>query len=99
MNGLRLRMIQAKFPVGRVVATPGALAALEQAGQNPIEFLDRHVTGDWGEVGQEDWAENEFSLREGFRLLSAYSTKDGEKLWIITERDRSVTTILLPREY
>ncbi len=99
MNGLRLRMREAKFPVGRVVATPGALAALEQAGQNPIEFLDRHVTGDWGEVGQEDWAENEFSLREGFRLLSAYSTKEGEKLWIITERDRSVTTILLPGEY
>ncbi len=99
MNGLRLRMREAKFPVGRVVATPGALATLEQAGQNPIEFLDRHVTGDWGEVGQEDWAENEFSLREGFRLLSAYSTKDGEKLWIITERDRSVTTILLPGEY
>jgi len=99
MNGLRLRMREAKFPVGRVVATPGALAALEQAGQNPIEFLDRHVTGDWGEVGQEDWAENEFSLREGFRLLSAYSTKEGEKLWIIIERDRSVTTILLPGEY
>ncbi len=99
MNGLRLRMREAKFPVGRVVATPSALAALEQAGQHPIEFLDRHVTGDWGEVGQEDWAENEFSLREGFRLLSAYSTKDGEKLWIITERDRSVTTILLPGEY
>ena len=91
-------MREAKFPVGRVVATPGALAALE-AGQNPIEFLDRHVTGDWGKVGQEDWAENELSLREGFRLLSAYSTKDGEKLWIITERDRSVTTILLPGEY
>ena len=99
MNGLRLRMREAKFPVGRVVATPDALAALEQAGQNPIEFLDRHVTGDWGEVGREDWAENEFSLREGFRLLSAYSTKDGEKLWIITEADRSVTTILLPGEY
>ncbi len=92
-------MIQAKFPVGRVVATPGALAALERTGQNPCEFLTRHVSGDWGEVGKEDWAENEFSLREGFRLLSAYSTKGDEKLWIITEADRSVTTILLPGEY
>ena len=60
-------MKEAKFPVGRVVATPGALAVLQRAGQRPVEFLSRHVAGDWGEVGKEDWAENELSLREGFR--------------------------------
>ncbi len=76
-------MEQAKFSLGQVVATPGALAALERTGQNPFAFLTRHVTGDWGEVGKEDWAENELSLREGFRLMSVYRTKDGETLWII----------------
>jgi len=90
---------QAKFSLGRVVATPGALAALERTGQSPLEFLTRHVTGDWGEVDIEDWAENELSLREGFRLMSVYSLKDGVKLWVITEADRSVTTFLLPEEY
>jgi hypothetical protein len=92
-------MGQAKFTLGRVVATPGALAALERAGQSPGEFLSRHVAGDWGEVDSEDWAENELSLREGFRLMSVYSLKDGVKLWIISEADRSVTTFLLPHEY
>ncbi|MGE0827680.1 MAG: hypothetical protein AB7G75_37405 [Candidatus Binatia bacterium] len=92
-------MGSAKFSLGRVVATPGALAALERAGQSPVEFLSRHVTGNWGEVDIEDWAENELSLREGFRLMSVYTTKQGEKLWVITEADRRVTTFLLPAEY
>ena len=59
------------FPVGRIVATPGALAALEVAGQTPQEFLARHVRGDWGDLSEEDVQENEVSLHEGFRLLSA----------------------------
>ena len=92
-------MGQAKFSLGQVVATPGALAAMECTGQSPVEFLTRHVTGDWGEVDIEDWAENELSLREGFRLMSVYPLKDRVKLWIITEADRNVTTFLLSEEY
>lgn len=87
------------FPLGRTVATPGALQALETAGQQPAEFLDRHVSGDWGDVDDEDKQENELSLRSGLRILSAYITSAGDKIWIITEADRSATTILLPEEY
>jgi hypothetical protein len=89
----------ARFPLGRIVATPGALAALEEAGESPGTFLKRHVTGDWGEVDEHDRQENEFSVAHGFRLLSAYTVTNGTKLWIITEADRSATTILLPSEY
>ncbi|MDE3075945.1 MAG: plasmid related protein [Chloroflexota bacterium] len=64
-----------------------------------LDLLFRHVSGDWGELDEEDKAENELSLREGFRLLSAYTLRNGEKIWIITEADRSVTTLLLPDEY
>jgi len=66
------------------------------AGQTGIEFLRRHMSNDWGELSDEDVRENELSLREGFRLLSAYRTARGQKLWIITEADRSSTAILLP---
>lgn len=89
----------ARFPPGQIVATPGALEALSDAGQTPLEFLRRHLMGDWGEVDATDAAENELALQEGYRLLSAYRTKLGVKLWIITEADRSVTTLLLPDEY
>lgn len=88
-----------RFPLGRVGATPGALCALEQAGQMPAAFLDRHMNGDWGDVPEEDKQENEFSVAHGLRILSAYTTSAGEKIWIITEADRSYTTLLLPREY
>jgi hypothetical protein len=88
-----------KFQLGSLVATPGALQALEQAGQSPMEFLQRHAAGDWGEVDAHDKAENEYSLQQGFRLLSAYRLADGTKIWIITEADRSATTLLLPEEY
>jgi hypothetical protein len=87
------------FELGRIVATPGALRALEAAEQQPAEFLDRHVKGDWGDLDDEDKQENEFSVRNGFRILSAYTTSAGEKIWIITEADRSATTFLLPEEY
>ena len=87
------------FPLGRIVATPGALQALEAAGEQPTQFLDRHASGDWGELDDEDKQENEFSLRNGFRIFSAYTTSAGEKIWIITEADRSATTLLLPEEY
>lgn len=95
----RNRTNPVSFPLGRVVATRGALAALERAGEPPLRYLARHAIGDWGEVGPEDWQENELSLREGYRLLSAYTTSAGDKLWIITEADRSATTILLPEDY
>jgi hypothetical protein len=90
---------QPLFDLGQLVATPGALAALEKTGQNPMEFLSRHVTGDWDELPEEDKAENRFSLEKGFRLLSSYRTAAGDKVWVITESDRSVTTLLLPEEY
>ena len=88
-----------KFCLGRVVATPGALRALEEANQNPFEFLARHQAGDWGELCEEDKRENEFSVRNGFRILSAYRTRNNTKIWVITEADRSATTLLLPDEY
>ena len=89
----------ALFPLGQIVATPGALAALEKAGQTPLEFISRHVRGDWGELDADDRKENELSLKRGFRLLSSYRTGAGDRLWLITESNRSVTTLLLPDEY
>ncbi|HUQ94625.1 MAG TPA: hypothetical protein VM120_23285 [Bryobacteraceae bacterium] len=88
-----------KFHLGKVVATPGALSALAAVGQSPQEFVSRHQGGDWGEVDEHDARENETSLQQGFRLLSAYTLKDGTRIWVITEADRSSTTILLPEEY
>jgi hypothetical protein len=87
------------FPPGRLAATPGALALLEQVNKSPLQFLSRHLRGDWGDVCQEDKTENELGLKYGFRLLSSYQVTDTEKIWIITEADRSVTTLLLPVEY
>jgi hypothetical protein len=88
-----------RFSLGRCLATPGALAALEESQQAPGDFLDRHVRGDWGNVDDEDQEANEAALREGTRILSSYRTRKGAKLWVITEADRSATTILLPEEY
>lgn len=89
----------ALFPLGQLVATPGALDALHQAHQTPWEFLSRHVNGDWGELTEEDKRENEFSVTRHLRILSAYTLSTGVKIWLITEADRSATTILLPEEY
>lgn len=93
-----------KFEGGRLVATPAAINAIADAGQTPMFFLARHFAGDWGEVGKEDAAANDASIVDGSRLLSAYKTLLGERLWIITEAaddngQRSATTILLPEEY
>jgi hypothetical protein len=87
------------FPAGQIVATPGALALLEQVNKSPLEFLSRHLRGDWGDLCQEDKTENELSLKHGFRVMSSYEVTPTEKIWIITEADRSVTTLLLPEEY
>ena len=88
-----------RFPVGRVVATPGALRAFEKAEQLPAAFLDRHVHGDWGDVPEEDKQANERSVAQGLRILSAYTTSAGDTIWILTEADRSATTLMLPEEY
>ena len=90
---------QTMFLLGQTVATPGALQALLDSGESPLVFLARHALGDWGDLDPEDLQANEDALRHGSRLLSAYHTQSGTKLWIITEADRSVTTILLPEEY
>ncbi|MBY0458581.1 MAG: hypothetical protein K2V38_14675 [Gemmataceae bacterium] len=93
-----------KFGFGSVVATPGAVATLKEAGQSPWEFLCRHLAGDWGDVDAEDKAANDQALKDGSRLLSAYVLNGGEKIWIITEATddhghRASTTVLLPNEY
>jgi len=69
------------FDLGQLVATPGALAAIEKSGQNATQFLSRHVTGDWGEIPEEDKKENRFSLEKGFRLMSSYRTTAGDRVW------------------
>jgi hypothetical protein len=89
----------ARFTLGDVVATPGALDALRRNHAGAWTYLRRHVTGDWGDLDTEDVAENELSLVEGFRLFSRYTLPDGTRLWVITEADRSCTTLLLPEEY
>ncbi len=86
-----------KFPLGQVVATPGVMDGISE--KDRISALTRHHNGDWGEVCAEDWASNDEALEKGFRLLSAYTSADGVKFWIITEHDRSVTTFLLLEEY
>jgi hypothetical protein len=88
-----------QLQLGQVVATPGALAAFEESGEQPGDLLRRHACGDWGDLCEEDRHENEFSLIHGFRLLSSYTLSTGTKIWVITEADRSITTLLLPEEY
>jgi hypothetical protein len=95
---------KSKFSLGQIVATPGALEILEASGQTPQFFLEKHQRGDWGEVCQEDKLLNDQSLVDGSRLLSAYRTLKGERIWVITEAigedgRRSASTILTPQEY
>jgi hypothetical protein len=89
--------MERKFALGAVCATPSALKRLSP--EDIGNALERHVRGDWGDCCPEDRKENELSLREGFRLFSVYHGTNGVKFWIITEADRSVTTVLLPNEY
>lgn len=88
-----------KFPLGHIVATPGALEAISASGEDALGYLERHLAGDWGDVCAEDKLENERSLVNGWRILSVYTLSTGLKFWIITEADRSATTFLLPEEY
>jgi len=87
----------AKFRLGRIVATPKAMEVLSN--EDIVTAIGRHQSGDWGDLSDADREENELSLKEGFRLLSAYHATDGTKFWIITEANRSVTTLLLPEDY
>lgn len=87
------------FKLGQVVATPGALEALQASQQNPKEFLDKHITGNWGDCCKDDKQANDVALKDEGRVFSVYRTKRGVKLWVITEADRSSTCILLPDEY
>jgi hypothetical protein len=89
-----------RFPLGRVVATPGALEVLGETGTDALALLSRHASGDWGEVPPEDARENERSVRNGWRIVSSYPVgEDGAKVWIITEADRSSTCVLRWEEY
>ncbi len=88
----------APLPLGRVLATPGALETIHDAGEDPFAYLARHATGDWGDLCAFDRRQNEIALRDGYRVFSSYNIPAG-RVWIITEADRSVTTILLPEEY
>ena len=86
------------LPLGRLVATPGALQLLTEAGEDPLSYLARHASGDWGDLDEDDRRANELSLRHGWRVISSYPV-GGKTIWIITAADRSVTTILLPEDY
>ncbi|UJB63283.1 type I restriction endonuclease subunit M [Acidovorax sp. YS12] len=87
------------FPLGQVLITPGALDMLEALALAPLPFVLRHVSGDWGELCDEDKASNAAALTYGSRVLSAYDIAPNHRLWIITEADRRSTTLLLPEEY
>jgi hypothetical protein len=89
-----------KFELGIIVSTPGAIKALAEVRDYAEVYLDLHSSGDWGDVSESDKKENELSLKKGFRIISAYKLPiTGKKIWIITEANRSMTTILLPSEY
>lgn len=88
-----------RFPMGCPAITPAAEAALNAVGIHPVRLLARHIHGDWGELPAEDLAANELALLSGKRLLSSYAIPGGTKVWLITEADRSITTILLPEDY
>ena len=86
------------LPLGKVVATPGALKLLSEMGEDPFGYIARHAAGDWGDLCAFDRRQNEIALRDGLRVFSSYPVGK-ERVWIITEADRSVTTMLLPEEY
>jgi hypothetical protein len=92
-------MIAPKFELGKIVLTPGTLEALTRAGQDAEFFVEMHAQGCWGDVAADDQAENERALREGGRLVSLFMTLKGDALLVITEADRSFTTVLTPDEY
>jgi hypothetical protein len=92
-----MRIEQPKFQLGRTLITPGARDELHP--EDVLGAIRRHASGDWGDCGKEDWSENDFSLDKDLRLFSVFSDRSGVKFWVITEADRSATTVLLPNEY
>ncbi len=92
-----MNLANSKFPLGRLVATSNAVSQLSPA--DVAAGIGRHASGDWGEVCEEDHASNEEALVDGIRLMSVYTSSNGIKFWIITEWDRSITTVLLPEDY
>ncbi|HWV06684.1 hypothetical protein [Ralstonia sp.] len=88
-----------RLPLGQLVATPAAIAALSAAGVSVYLLLNRHARGDWGELSDEDRQQNELAVTTDQRVLSSYLLSNKQKVWIITEADRSVTTVLLPDDY
>ena len=88
-----------KFELGQCVVTPGAIVALTFNSISPQMLLHRHSRGDWGDLSEEDKRLNDQAVMDGGRILSAYSLADGTRVWIISEEDRSVSTILTPAEY
>jgi len=94
------KLLTPLFSLGQIVSTPGALRALGDEGTGADELLKRRATGDWGDLSEDDRRENALSVAENFRILSAYTLpRTGVKVWVITEADRSATTLLLPDEY
>lgn len=96
--------IKPKFPLGQILATPGAIEALNEAGQTPLEFIARHAACDWGDMSPDDKLLNDEALVDGSRIMSAYRTSKNIRIWIITEAadengHRCATTALLPSEY
>lgn len=87
------------FPPGQIVATPNALGVLNQANTTPMDLLRRHLAGDWGDLDAEDKALNDKAVTHGSRVFSSYILETGEKVWVITEADRSSTCLLLPEDY
>lgn len=92
-------IIESKFDFGRVVATATLANYCEKKGFSMLPYLIRHANGDWGDVCKEDWKSNDEALKNGLRLLSEYKLPDGRRIWIITEWDRSATTLLFPEDY
>ena len=87
------------LPLGKIYGTMGALVAFARALDEDLNYyISRHANGDWGEVDEHDRKANQYALEHGLRVMSVYTLRTGEKIWIITEADRSVTTILLPEE-
>jgi hypothetical protein len=91
--------IHPKFELGAAVATPGALELLQRAGKQPLDYIIQHLQGQWGDLDEHDRLINEQALLHGGRLLSSYRIVGEERIWIITEQDRSASTILLPSDY
>jgi len=92
-------VVKPLFPIGQIVATPGAIALLGQHGISAFDLLHRHAHGDWGDLPSDDLSANSAALKNGNRLLSAYRVGATGKVWLVTEHDRSATTILLPSDY